>query len=234
MLRLDGAIQQRMIGVVQQHLPVLGADAAGKQVWIERGTAHHGQHFAGSGVQSHHRATAVFHGQLSHRLQIQVDGQLQVLAGNGFLVIQDVALVPEAVHFHAPLPVDAHQLVVVLAFDTVLADHVALMEAGKFGRVQLGFTHLSDVSDDMRRQAVAGIQTVLDVNHLELGERTGILMRIDKRQLARSQLFLDRDRLVLRGAARLKSPDAGHQAVIIEIQTFRDGPQMLHLQVFTR
>jgi len=184
LLRLDGAIHQRMSGIIHQVFPVFRADAAGKQVGIERGTAHHGEHFAGSGVESNHGAAAVFQGQLSHRLQIQIDGQLQVLARDGFLVIQDVALVAEAIHFHAALPVHAHQLIVVLAFNAVFSDDIALVEPGEFGRVQLGFAYLADVSNGVRRQAVAGIQAVLDVDHFQLGERTGILMRIDKRQFA--------------------------------------------------
>ena len=47
--------------------------------------------------------------QLGDRLQIQIDGELQILSGNGFLVVQHVALVAEAVHFHAALAIDAHQ-----------------------------------------------------------------------------------------------------------------------------
>ena len=184
LLCLDGAVHQRMIGVVQQHLPILRTDAAGKQVGIERGPAHHGEHFAGSRVESHHRATAVFHGQLGYGLQIQIDGELQALSGDSFLVVQDVALVAEAIHFHAALPVHTHQNVVVLVFKTVFADDVALVEASEFGCVQLGFAHFTDVSDDMRRQAVAGIQAVLHVDHFQLREGAGILMRVDKRQLA--------------------------------------------------
>ena len=62
----------------------------------------------------------------------------------------------------------------------------------------------------------------------------GVFMRIDERQLARRQFFLDRDGLVLRSAARLEPAHAGHQAVVVQVQAFGDGPQMLHLQVFAR
>ncbi len=62
----------------------------------------------------------------------------------------------------------------------------------------------------------------------------GILVRVDEGQFARRQFFLDRDRLVLRGAARLEAAHAGHQAVVIQIQPFGDRPQVFHLQVFAR
>ena len=63
-----------MIGIVQQNLPILGPDAACKEIGIERGTAHHRQHFAGAGIQSHHRSTPVLEGEFSDRLQIKIYG----------------------------------------------------------------------------------------------------------------------------------------------------------------
>ncbi len=154
--------------------------------------------------------------------------------GTGFLVIEHVALVAEAVHFHTLLAIHAHQLIVVLALDAVFADDVSLMEAGQLRRVQFRFADLADISDDVRSQTIAGIKPVLHAHHFELGEGALILMRIDERQLARRQLFLDRDRLVLRGAPRLKAAHPGNQAVVVEIEAFGDRPQVLHFQVFAR
>ena len=124
--------------------------------------------------------------QLGDCLQIQVDGELQILSGNGFLVVQHVALVAETVHFHALLAVHAHQLIVVLALDAVLADDVALVEAGELGRVQFRFADFADVPDDMRRHTVARIKAVLHAHHFEFGERAGVLVRIDEGQFARA------------------------------------------------
>ena len=81
-----------------------------KQIRIEGRAADHGQHFAIARIERHHRASPILQRQLGHRLQIQIDGELQILSGNGFLVVQHVALVAEAVHFHAALAVHAHQL----------------------------------------------------------------------------------------------------------------------------
>ena len=111
-----------MIGIVEQYLPIFGFDAAGKEIRIESRPADHGQHFAIARVQRHHGAAPVLERQFGHCLQIQIDGELQILSGNGFLVIQHVALVAETVHFHAFLAIHAHQLIVVLALDAVLPD----------------------------------------------------------------------------------------------------------------
>ncbi len=109
--------------------------------------------------------------QFGNRLQIQIDGKLQILSGNGFLVIQHVALVAETVHFHAFLAVDAHQLIVVLALDAVFADDVSLVEARQLRRVQFRFADFTDVPDDVRGQTVAGIKPVLHAHHFEFGKR---------------------------------------------------------------
>jgi hypothetical protein len=109
-----------------------------------------------------------------------------------------VALVAEAVHFHALLAIHAHQLIVVLALDAVLADDVSLVEARELRRVQFRFADFADVADDVRSQTVAGIKPVLHAHHFQFGERARILMRVDKRQFARRELFLDRDRFILR------------------------------------
>ena len=66
------------------------------------------------------------------------------------------------------------------------------------------------------------------------GNVSGVLVRIDEGQLAGRQLFLDRDGLVLRSAARLKAAHARHQAVVVQIQALGDRPQVFHLQVFAR
>ena len=79
-----------------------------------------------SPVRGSSATTAPFlavHGQFGHRLQVQVDGELQILAGNRRLVLQRLPHLAAIVHHHLALPVHAHQRVVVLALDAELADH---------------------------------------------------------------------------------------------------------------
>ncbi len=155
--------------------------------------------------------------------------------GMDFLVLgQNAALVAEAVHFHAALAVRAHQDVVVLALDAVLADDVALVEARELGRIQIALADFAHVPDHVRGQPVARIQPMLGVNHLEFGKRVVILVRVDERQLGGRELFFNRDGMVLRLAAGLEAAHARHQSVVVQIQAFGDRPEMLHLQVFAR
>ncbi len=235
LLRLNRAIHQRMRRVIHQIVPVLGSDAAGEQIGIEGRAAHHGEHFAIARIERHHGAAAILHGQFGYGLQVEIDGQLQGLAGDRFLVVaQHAAFISEAVHFDAPLAVHAHQDVVVLALDAVLADDVALMEARELGRVEFRLAHFADVADDVRGQAVARVKPMLHVDHHQFRKRIGVFVRIDESQFGGRQLLFDRDGLVLRRAAGLETPHARHQAVVVQVQAFGDRLQMLHLQVFAR
>src|SRR5260221_2580466 len=51
-----------------------------------------------------------------------------------FVLLENATLVAETIHFHAALSVDAHENIVVLAFQAVLAYHIALMKV----REQIG------------------------------------------------------------------------------------------------
>ena len=93
------------------------------------------------------------------------------LPGIGFLVVQNVALVAEAVHFHARWPSTPISMIVILALDAVFADDVALVEARELRRVQFRFADFAHVPDHVRRQPIARIKPVLHANHFELGKR---------------------------------------------------------------
>src|SRR5579883_116631 len=59
-------------------------------------------------------------------------------------------------------------------------------------------------------------------------------MRIDECQFGGSEFLLDRNGVILRLAAGLKTPHARHQRVVIQVQAFGDGLEVLHLEVFAR
>src|SRR5271166_4810887 len=136
----------------------------------------------------------------------------------------------EAVHFHAPLAIHAHEDVVVLPLNAVFADHIALMILGQLRRVQFRFTHFTDVADHVRGHPILGIQPALSADDLKFGEGVGVFVRVDKRQLRRGQFFLDDDGLVFGRTLALKAMHPGNQRVIVEIQALGDWLEMLHLQ----
>jgi hypothetical protein len=64
-------------------LPAFGVDAIHKQVGVEGGLAHKGQHLAGFGVQRHQRAPAITIQVFNQLLQLDVDGQHDGVARGG-------------------------------------------------------------------------------------------------------------------------------------------------------
>ncbi len=112
-------------------------DTAEEAVGIVRRPADHGEHLAVAGIERHHRAAAAIHRQFGDRLQIQIEGQLQVFAGHRFLDAEQLPLAAAVVHQHLALAVDSTQRVVVLPLDAVLADHVARVVPGEFGGIRV-------------------------------------------------------------------------------------------------
>src|ERR1700676_3406417 len=84
-LRLNGAVQERMQRVVVETLPFVGRNADGEIIGIGRGAAHHGEHFARAWIKRDHSAGPHAEGLLGDLLQVVIDGELNLLAGNGFL-----------------------------------------------------------------------------------------------------------------------------------------------------
>ena len=63
-----------------------GSNVGGEDVGIEGGAADHRQNFAVARIERHHCAAAAVHGQFRHRLQIEIEGELQSFAGGGFFL----------------------------------------------------------------------------------------------------------------------------------------------------
>ena len=85
-LRLDGPVEQRFLRIGHQLAPVVARDAHRELVGIEGGPAHHGQNLAGVRIHGDDGAVFARDGLLGGNLQIDIDGQLQRLAGLGGLL----------------------------------------------------------------------------------------------------------------------------------------------------
>ena len=101
-LRLNGAVEQGIVRIVIDFLPGLRADVPGEESRIERRAADHRQYLTRSGIERDHRAFAALHGDFRHALQIDIEGGLQIVAGRGLDVIQNLALTAGAID-HPPL-----------------------------------------------------------------------------------------------------------------------------------
>ena len=171
-------------------------DSSGEPVRIVCGPAHHSEYFAGARIERNNRAAAVFHRQFGDSLQIQVDGELQILARDRLLIADDLPLLAAVIDHHLPLPVDAHQLLVVLPLDSLLADDVALLVVDELGGIQFVFADFTHVADHVRGEAVLRIEPPLRVDQFHLREGAGIAVRFHKGQFAGGEFFFDDDRLV--------------------------------------
>ncbi len=220
-LRLNRAVEQRMVRIGQQLFPVRGLDAHGEFVGIEGGPVRHGEHVPIARIEGDNRAFAAFKHKLGDGLQIQVDGELDVLPRRGLLDPQDLALAAAVIHHHFALAVDAGQNVVVLLLNAEFADDRTRLVLGKFGCVQLALADFTRVADDVRGESVLRVEAPLGVNELELGEEIGVFVRFDERDVGGRQFLLDDDRFIFRPS--LVALELQEQVVVVQIETFRNG-----------
>ena len=146
-LGLDGAVEKRVVGVGDQLGPIAAVDADREGVGIVAGMRDHGQNLAVTRVHRHHRAIAVAQRHLGRALNVDVDGQLQVLARSGVLRAQVAYLAAVAVHNNVARAVLAAQQCVVGLFDPGLAHHVAGHVVSVPRIVQIVFTHFAHIAD---------------------------------------------------------------------------------------
>ena len=99
----------------------------------------------------------------------------------------------------------------------------------KIGRIQFLLADFTGIADHVRGKSILRIETALGLDQLHLGEE--IAMRFDEGQFAGREFFFDGDGVVL--GARGVASDAGHQVVVIQIQSVGDAAQMFGLQIFT-
>ena len=124
-LRLDGFVQQRMVGIVEDFVPVVFGEADGELVGIEGGAGDHGEDLAGVGVHGDDGADFAFEGLFGGHLDVEVDGELQVFAGDGEFLAEVSELFAVAVDDDVAAAVGAAEKSVVGGFDAGSADDVA-------------------------------------------------------------------------------------------------------------
>src|SRR5690349_2182810 len=212
-LRLNRAIKKRLTRIVRHLVPLLAGDAAGELVWVVAGRTDHGEYSAIARVHCHYGAALAGHGQLSYRLQVQVESGLQVFPGDGFLRRLHLALAAEVIDQYALLSIHAAQRFVVFAFEAVLADDVALVVIDELRGIQLGFPNFTDITDHVRGKSVLRILAAPGANQLHFRIGARVLVGFDPSDLVARQLILD-DNLRTRGAAANHSG----QVAVIELQ----------------
>src|SRR5438270_2615354 len=230
-LSLDGTIEQRLLPVLVETLPIVCRDTHGEIIWVQGRMAHHRQDFAGARVQRDGGSRARSQGLLGNLLQIVIDRQQNLLSGNGFLCGQAIDFFADTVHDHAPHAVGALKQVVVLALQTALSREVAGAESA-VAYLDLLFADFTDIARSMSKKSPRQVTPAVHGDHFQDGNvRT---VRFDEGDVRGRSVGLDDDGLELREILRIVK-------LIMQIiqgnsQTFRDACQMfLHLrQIITQ
>ncbi len=175
-------------------------------------------------IHGHNRAVFAFDGFFRRDLQIQIHGQLQLLAGFGGRFVESPDFAPVAVDDRAPESVLAHQDAVVLLLDSAHTDHVAGVVELELRLVEHVFGDFSDIADQVRHEAVARIQAPVRHDGFKFGKL--VLVRLDEGQFVGRDVFLQENRLVLRhprGAL-----DAQPHFVGVQVQALGDQIRIGH------
>ena len=97
-LRLNGLVQQGFVGIVDQPVPFVAGYADGEIVGIKSRTADHGKDLAGARIHGHDCAILAFQRLFGGNLQVDVDRQLELLAGYGRGLVEPAHFLAAAVH----------------------------------------------------------------------------------------------------------------------------------------
>ncbi len=131
------------------------------------------------GIQRHHGAAFVLHRELSDCLEVQIQSRSQIFPRNRGFGILHLTLAAHVVDQHALLAVHAAELVIVLAFQPVFADNVALMIVDELRQIQFRFADFSHIPCHMRGKPVLRILPPPGLDQLHLRVSVRILMGFD-------------------------------------------------------
>ena len=99
---------------------------------------------------------------------------------------------------------DSHHIAGIIEFELRLVEHI--------------FRDFAHVADQMRHESIARIKTPIGPDRIEF--RQFVAMRFDEGLLILSNVFLEKDRLVLRHGGEVA--DASSHFVRIQMQSLRD------------
>ena len=200
-MRLDGAIQQRMERIFVEAAPFVFRNLHREIVGIRSGAADHGQNFPGARIERHHCAGALAERLLGDLLQIVIDGERDLFAGNGLLRGEAADFFAHAVDDHAPHAVRAHQRIVVLLFEAGFSREVARTQLA-IAIFDLLFTDFADVPAGMAHKAVRQIAAAVYHEHFQ--QRNVGAVGLDERDIGLGGFGLDDNGLKFRQISRIR------------------------------
>ncbi len=151
-------------GIVAQFRPLVLGNAQDEEVVVVSGLADQGQEPAGIRIKHHHGPGLPLQKTGAQVLQVQVDGQGDVVAGPGFDQHLLVMLASQGIHFHLFLALGPPKPVLPGQFQALLAHGIPKGQ----GRVFLQFllVGLGHVAQDVGHQRPRRIMALLADNDL--------------------------------------------------------------------
>ncbi|KPY41966.1 Uncharacterized protein ALO52_05165 [Pseudomonas syringae pv. primulae] len=143
-------VEQRPVDGIAQLGVGLEADAGHEQVRVEAGCADHRQHFTGFRVQRHNGATTPAQRSLGRFLQIDVQAQDNVLAGNRIGTLEHPQHAAAGVGFDFLVTDLTMKLGLVETLDAGLADMVGAAVIDRIEAFELFLVDAAHVADRMR------------------------------------------------------------------------------------
>src|SRR5580693_9326767 len=141
--------------IVVKRFPFFRGNTNGEIIWIGRGAADHREDFTSARVQSDHGSGTYAERLLGDLLQVVVDSELNLLAGNRFLlskVAEFFHFFSDAIDDDAAHAVRAGQNVVVLALEPGFSGEVAWTEP-PIACFDLLFADFADVPAGVRHES---------------------------------------------------------------------------------
>ena len=154
---LDGLVFQRTQRIVDKRIPLVAAEAGDEIVLVEGRAAGQGQDFARVGVQGHGRAGAVLQQLFRPLLQAAVDGEENIVAVAGGHRPEHLHDLAVGVYLHLAPPALTPQVGSQGFFNTEFPDQVAGPAAGIDAALKLFGADLTDVAQQMGRQAAVNV-----------------------------------------------------------------------------
>ncbi len=160
-LGLNGLVQERVVGVVEDLVPIVLGKSNGKLVGIEGGAGGHRQNFTRVRVHGHDSADLTVEGFFSGHLDVEVDCELEVFARGGKFLTEVAKLFSVAVDDDVTAAVDAAEQRIVGLLNARAAYDIARGVEGIARVVEHLFGDFADVPDEVSGESVAGVEAAL-------------------------------------------------------------------------
>ena len=173
-------------------------------------------------IHGHNGAVFPFQRFLGRDLQVNIDCEFQLFSGHRVGFTQQAHFASVTVHQLLPRSVLSHQGIVILALHAGYSDHIARVIELELCLVEHVFRHFAHIANQVCHKSLARIQAPIRPDGIQFGQL--VAMRFDKGLFVLSDVFFQKDRLILRHGSEMA--DTRPHFIRIQMQPLRN-----HLRV---